>query len=212
MPVIEASEILFDAEAHSYRVGGKEYDSVTQVIRLAGIGDDFSMVSKEVMESAQIRGRLVHMACQFFDDGELDPQSVAEPIQGYVDAYMRFRHEIKIIPLAVEQKMVSEEMGLAGTPDLICFLNGRRSVVDRKTSQYMSKSMGLQTAGYKILWNDLRPGAPVYDRYGLKLSNDGSYKLIRHEDGDDEPAFMAALKVARAKRAMMRWEEKYAIR
>lgn len=202
-------EILFDEEPHTYSFRGKPYDSVTQVIRLAGLGDDFSMVNAERMEYAQRRGRMVHLACQYYDDGELDMATVHESIKGYVSAYVLFRKERPLKVVANEKRLLSLRLGVAGTPDLVCFMDGRRSVIDRKTSQHMSKAMGIQTGGYKTLWNDIFPTTPVHDRYGLRLEIGGQYRLIRHEDPDDEPAFLDSVNDARSEKKMMPWRLKY---
>lgn len=208
--MFDLDEILFDEEPHTYTYRGRRYESVTQVIRLAGLGDDFSAVPQDRMEYAQRRGRLVHLACQYYDDGELDLKSVDGSILGYVEAYIRFREDRPLKVIANERRFVDVTAKLAGTPDLICWIDGRRSVVDRKTSQYMSKSMGLQTAGYKFLWNALHPNSPIYDRYGLRLEKTGKYKLFPHEDPDDSCAFMISLAHAESESRMMPWRAKYA--
>jgi hypothetical protein len=207
--MLSLDEIIFDEEPHTYTFRGRRYDSVTQVIQLAGLGYDWSVVPQDRLEYAQRRGRLVHMACHYIDDGDLKLESVAEEIRGYVEAYFLFRAECAIKPIAVEKKMVSEAMGLAGTPDLVCFLRGQRVVIDRKTSQIMSKSMGLQTAGYKALWNALFPNTPIRERYGLRLEKTGKYKLFPHDDYEDDLAFFEAISHARSIKRMEGWIKKY---
>lgn len=208
--MLSLDEILFEEEQHTYTYRGKRYDSVTQVIRLAGLGDDFSMVSEDRMEYAQRRGRMVHMACHYYDEGDLVMDSIAPEIKGYVEAYVKFREKRQLTPVAIEQKMINQQMGLAGTPDLICFMAGQRCVIDRKTSQHMSKSMGLQTAGYKILWNKNNPTKPIRERYGLRLEKNGNFRLYPHEDYEDELAFIDSLDHARSLQRMERWKVKYA--
>jgi hypothetical protein len=204
-----SDEILFDEEPHLYRFRGRDYISVTQAIRLAGMGDDFSMVSEERMDYARRRGRMVHLACQYFDEGVLDLQSVDAAIRGYVEAYLKFREECKIKVIETEQKIVAERMGLAGTPDLIAWMSGRRVVIDRKTSQHMSKSMGLQTAGYKILREQVENTQLIYGRYGLRLEKTGNYKLFEHDNPEDEPAFRDALSHAISEKKMEKWRVQY---
>lgn len=208
--MISLDEIFFDEEPHTYTYRGKRYESVTQVIRLAGLGDDFSHVPQDRMEYAQRRGRMVHLATQYIDeDGKVDMDTVHPTIRGYVEAYMLFRSDRPMKVIEVEKKMVDPGLGLAGTPDLICFMGGRRSVIDKKTSQHMSKSMGLQTVGYQLLWNALHPTQPVYERYGLRLEKTGKYKLVHHQDPDDVPAFVAALQHTRSVLQMKGWTQKY---
>lgn len=234
-------EILFDEEPHTYHFRGELYGSVTQVIRKAGLGDDFSKVNPAVMEVAQRRGRMVHLACQYYDDGDLVLSSVHESILGYVEAYMKFRAQKKIKVIANEKRIISpfgcrncghgggvhtlggicvegvcrchsytEGLGIAGTPDLVCWMDGARVVIDRKTAQMMSPSMGLQTFGYMEIWNLANPTKLIGERYGIRLSKDGRYKLVRHDDPDDGPAFMDLLHHARSIDRMKKWVTKYA--
>ena len=209
---LQDGDILFDEEPHSYTVKGIKVLSVTQTIALAGLGPDFFLVPPAVLKMAQDRGSAVHLACAFMDAGELDWSTVDPRIIGYVKAYEKFRKECPMKTVAIEKKL-SAMIGpyqLAGTPDLIGFIKGRRAVVDLKTSQTMSKSMGLQTAAYRLLWCYSNPRQLLHDRYGLQLKKDGTYKLIPHEDPDDEQAFLAALEYANAKKKIERWKEKYA--
>lgn len=208
--MIPLDEILFDEEPHTYSYRGKQYQSVTQVIRLAGLGDDFSAVHPDRMEYAQRRGSMVHLACQYFDEGCLDLSTVDDAIRGYVEAYILFRAQRPLKVIAVEKRMVDVDLQVAGTPDLICFIDGRRSVVDHKTSQHMSRAMGLQTAGYKLLWNSLYPNTPIHDRYGLRLEKTGKYKLFPHENPNDELAFLDAKSHAESELRMQRWRVAYA--
>ncbi len=202
-------EILFEEEAHAYSYRGRRYNSVTQAIRMAGLGDDFSAVPQDRMEYAQRRGNMVHQACHYFDEGDLDPNSIDPEIRGYVEAYVAFTQACPVKPIAVEKRMVHPGLELAGTPDLIAFMRGQRVVIDRKTSQHMSKSMGLQTAGYKLLWNTLNPREPIRERYGLRLEKNGKFKLVPHEDYEDEIAFKDALAHSRSMERMQQWSVKY---
>jgi hypothetical protein len=207
--LLALDEIVFDEEPHTYTVGGKRFVSVTQAIRTAGFGPDFSAVPLELMEYAQDRGRLVHMACQYYNDGDLDLGTVDEKIRGYVEAYIDFRLHCSMKVSYVEKRLAWVALGLAGTPDMVCFINGRRAVVDLKTSQNLGKDAGLQTAGYQILHELNFPNQMIYGRYGLRLGKDGKFKLIPHERETDLMAFRDCLDYAKAKAAKDRWNETY---
>ena len=158
--------------------------------RIKGVlGDDFADVPPDRLEFCQGRGNAVHLAAALLIAGELDWSTVDPRIEGYVRAVERFHAECKGRIVAFEKPLVSPALGLAGRPDLIKFINNRRAVVDYKTSQQMKPRMRLQTEGYARLWNSLYPTNPVYDRYGLRLQPDGFYKLVKHEDPDDAPAW-----------------------
>jgi hypothetical protein len=206
--IANPDEIILQDEPHRYLQGGKSYVSVTGAVEDAGLGEDFSMVPRHIMERAQDRGNKVHMACEFINDDDLCMDSITDEIRGYVEAYLRFRAECKIKIIAAERKIVSAALGFAGTPDLICFMGGRRVVIDLKTCQRLGRGLGLQTAGYQALWEATHPSL-IYARYGLKLNASGDYKLIACEDPDDLPAFYDAIQFAKAKEKMQRWILKY---
>jgi hypothetical protein len=68
-----------------------------------------------------------------------------------------------------------------GTPDLVCKLAGRLSIIDFKPKS-KAKRTKVQTALYYSL---LRAnGIMILDRYELRLY-DGIYRLDRHEDPSD---------------------------
>lgn len=212
MSEIAGEDILFPQEPLVYGTpdGNPEY-SVTTVIRWSGLGENFSNVPAHVMEVAQRRGKMVHLACQYFDAGELDLETVDVRILPYVTAYIKFRAECQVKPIAVEQRISHKLMGLSGTPDLIAFVNGRRAVIDRKTGNPDSRPARLQTGGYKVLWEAYRPLEPIYDRYGLKLGADGNYRLVAHCDPDDIAAFIDLNGYVRAEQKMSRWLQKYGV-
>lgn len=207
--LLEPDDIVLQDEPRAYLSRGVVYRSVTDRIHQAGFGPDFSMVNPIVMEDACRRGSMVHLACQYFNEGDLDLVTVDEQIRGYVDGYIKFTQECPIKPIAIEKKMISKTLNLGGTPDLVCFLAGRRAIIDLKTSQTLGKDAGLQTAGYKVLWEDNFPNKMIYERYGLKLKNDGTYKLIPHTDFDDEIAFLDMHNYSLAKDKKDKWNVKY---
>lgn len=213
--LLSLDEIIFEAEPHTYTIRNKVYQSVTQTIGLAGLGEDFSMVNPERLERARRRGDMVHLACQYYAEGLLDIETVHESIRGFVQGYIKFRKKRPMKVLALEKRMAiawkehGEDLYLAGTPDLVCFMDGVRCVIDLKTSQGMTRGMGLQTAGYKILWNMLYPKAPIKERFGLKLTKTGDFKLIPHIDPDDETAFKDLWRHAASVQRIDPWLKKY---
>lgn len=209
---LKEDDIIFQAEPHIYTVKGKRVPSVTQIIEAAGFGEDFFMVPPNVLRLAQERGRAVHMACAYLNDGDLDIGSVDDRIWGYVQAYQAFCNKALIKTVATEKRMavlnIDRIGGLAGTVDWVCFLKGgRRAIIDLKTGQ--NSSAGLQTAGYQMLWEAGHPKEPIYERYSLKLNRDGTYKLRPEEKLTDAPAFLDALDYYHAKAAKDQWRGEY---
>jgi hypothetical protein len=207
--LLPLDEIVFTAEPHAYHWRGKAYPSVTQVLTTT-LGDDFADVPQDRLEFCQGRGNAVHAAGAFLMAGDLDWDTVDPRIEGYVRAVERFHQECPGKIVCMEKRMVSPGLGLAGTPDLVKFIRGRRSLIDYKTSQQMKPRMRLQTAGYQRLWETIYPNQPIYERYGLRLQPDGFYKLVPHEDPDDALAFEKIMRANQANAEAAPWVKKYA--
>ena len=65
------NELVFDEKNHIYSMNGRTYVSVTQAIRMAGIGEDFSIVDPAILRAGQERGTAVHKVCEQFQNGLL---------------------------------------------------------------------------------------------------------------------------------------------
>ena len=203
-------DIVFRQEDHSYTIRGREYPSVTTVIRNAGFGHDFSKAPKHLLNHARARGNAVHLACHYIDTVGLDFSSVDEQIRGYVEAYARFKAKVPITIIESEKRMAvsrifqeKELTPLAGTPDRIVWLYGRRAVIDLKTGV----GCHIQTAGYADLYNRSH-SAPVMERYELRLLKDGTYKFVRHDDPMDFFKFRDALRKTHADMRVNKWRKK----
>lgn len=174
---------------HIYRnEKGEIYLSCTQHLVIAGLVD-FSMVNKEDLEYAGLRGKHIHRAHYLYLLDDLDVESLDESYRGYCNAFIKFYKEQNIEVWDSENILHSDTLLTAGSFDLMCSLNGYGSVVEFKTSATMPKTVGLQTAGYKILWNQNKPKNKVLFRYGVHLKKTGKYTIHRCEDSNDNRIF-----------------------
>jgi len=187
--LLNDGDLLFQAETHTYTHKGRRLKSVTQIIQDIGFGPDFSHADKIQLEYARQRGNAVDTALVYHYEGDLDPRSVDPAIRNYFEAALRFDRECPGEIVSVHPRLHSLELGIAGTPDLIRFVRGRRAVIDWKTGA----DNPLQTCMYLLLWNMAHPYQPCYERYGLRLRASGRYQLKIHEDPDDVSACMAIL-------------------
>lgn len=188
-------DFTFDAETHTYRHAGRRCPSVTQIIQAAGLGVDFAAVPPEVLNRKREIGVLVHQACQYVDEGDLDDGSLAPEIRPYVDAYRRFLTDTGFESHGTERIMLHRGLGYAGTPDVWGELYGQRAELDRKTVYTVSVPVvAVQMAGYAPLIRENEPTwKPGAARYALQLKRDGSYKLIPVELPGADAVFLAAL-------------------
>lgn len=123
---------------------------------LKSVGEDADTIRDE----AGRRGSIVHELTERFDAGEeinlLDnggrvgfKLSEWAMFERYVDFRNRFPMEIELS----EFNIISPEMGFAGTIDRVITMNGKRYLVDIKTSNAIYDSYWLQLAAYERMIN-----------------------------------------------------------
>jgi len=145
------------------------------------------------MEAGMRRGRAVHLATQYLDEGRLDPESVSQAIYGYVLAYKRFVAAVKPQMVLIEQPVVHQDFLFAGTLDRVCKIDGLTFLLDIKTGS-VAKTAGPQTAAYaKALESCL--GVKVDRRAVVLLNEVGDYQFRRMPDDHDWPVFVSALTI-----------------
>ena len=177
-------EIVFNNEGHIYTVDGTDTPSVTTIIKACGLID-----TTWFNDTATTRGKYVHKATELLDQDDLDEASLDPVIAPYVDAYRRFKQETGFVIDDIEKRVHNATYGYAGTLDRTgIFPNDKiRSLIDIKTGQ-PAKWHGVQLAAYALCF-----GSEVLNRYGLYLSNTGSYKLERFKDRQDANIWLACL-------------------
>ena len=199
----------FDESLHTYALDGVRLPSVTQLLKGAGIGPDFSAVPPQLLEAARAFGVAVHSACELDDLGELDDDGTDARVMACVHAWRRFKVENDVEVLATEQRLYHPTLRYAGTLDGLVRMRAWREhgtdivLVDRKTGLQPHPSFGVQLAAYEELLRfndaDLGPGSPIR-RASVHLFDDGTYRLHRFTNHSDSACFMACL-------ALHSWKE-----
>ena len=179
--------LLFDEATHTFTRGGVVVPPVTQVLKAAGLVNDFSTRS----DWARDRGTRVHLAMflltQESEDAALatlEPDDV--PYFEAAQLWMR-THGVEV--LGCEEMVDGGSYG--GWLDLRVQLRGRErpAVVDLKTG-HMPRWCGLQLAAYAA------PFAETHDRYGVRLQANGEPRVQWYRDPSDWFDFRACLRVA----------------
>lgn len=186
--------LLFEPIAHVYTWQGRVVPSVTQL--LAPIKPDFSMVPPAVLEAKRALGVLVHEACEYDDDGDLDEESLPDQAAPYVAAWRKFRADTRCKILANERKLFHSGLLYAGTLDRFAEIRGELWVIDLKTAAHPHPSYGVQTAGYaELLQANDGHFAQQLQRGSVHLFPDGAYKLVPYKNPNDYAAFRACLSI-----------------
>lgn len=215
---MEEKTLLFDEQTHTYLLDGHEIPSVTQIMKVAGIID-----GSFYNDVGRLRGSAVHLATQYLDEGELNPEngaldwaSLDAEITPYVHAYVRFKQESGFVPEMIEKRVLhTRDVGkppciaYAGTLDRTGHFpctgspSGSYAILDIKTGS-IPKWAGIQLAAYA---HALPPEIPIR-RFALQLKNTGKYKLQEFKDTDDYMAFYGACHIVQGQRLINQWRVK----
>jgi hypothetical protein len=193
-----ASALQFVEDGHLYLMDGRPVPSVTTVLEDVGI-IDYSWLPEGTRTMALERGRFVHQICQFHDEGDLGEFDLS--LEGYLEAWKRFRREFGFTPTLIEHREYCKTYGYAGTLDRcakITMYPSRDVILDIKTN-CAPHWTAYQTAAYANFFES--PGK--YRRLAVALHDDGSYKIHEYHCKDfsrDLGIFLSALTVYNAKR------------
>lgn len=199
---------------HGYLIDGVAYprvSSVLSVIAKPGLDAWRKKVGFEaaerIVQEASAFGTLVHRACERVAVGE----SAADVIRALevmgdaaaarcVGGFARWLAEQAVGVLGVERVVRSERLGYAGTADLLVTLaDGRRAVVDIKTSRSLSESYRVQLEAYRLALEE--EGEPFEARLVVWLPSSCPGVLVTREYADHE----ADRRAWRAALALYRW-------
>lgn len=126
---------------------------------LKRVGQD----ADELRDDAGRRGSVVHNLTEQLDRG----QEVIGAVVGegplyrmsewaMLERYVEFRKRFSPVIEEIELRLVSESLGYAGTLDRIMVIDGRRYIVDIKTSNALYDHYWLQIASYWNLWQSIK--------------------------------------------------------
>lgn len=187
--------LVFRPELHTYEVDGMRVPSVTQIIKQAGLGTDYTAIPPDVLEKARRRGVAVHSICEAIDNGNDDP--FLEPdYRGYATSYERFIQETGYKSEATEIKLHHPKLYYAGCADMLGTIGGQRCVIDRKSTRMIDgTATSVQVAAYRGALMALYPETPIDAVMALHLRPDGIYQIHYYDADEAWDVFQAALRI-----------------
>lgn len=195
MATPESGILSFDAETHRYLLDGQRLPSVTQILQSAGL-INYSYLPPDDRERMMARGRAVHTATHFDDEGDLDEATISAEVGGYLEGWRKFRRDAAFIPELIEYRGCNQKLRFAGTLDRTGGSGnhvGPKWLVDLKTGTALP-FVALQLAAYASFFG--HPGA--FRRLSVELHPDGTYRLDEFRCADfarDFGIFQSALAI-----------------
>ena len=151
--------------------------SPSRVFRALGLSPAFP--DNAAVRAAQARGRAVHLAIQYAQEGTLDEGTVPAPALPFYAAWRRFVDECGWTPVAIEQDTYHASLPYHGIIDAIGHVGDEDmpSVVDWKTGDSFDPTYWWQVACYGGAWNSAPARPQIREHRTVCLSKDGTYRI-----------------------------------
>lgn len=161
------SDFRFEESDHTYWLGDLQIPSPTGLLKEFGITGNYPPGYAE-------RGKAVHLAAQYYDEGNLDESSVDEAVKPYLTSYKKWIKKQKLKIILMEKPIFSPSLMFGCTPDRVFVTKARNHLlVDLKTSAHLNKKANeIQTAFQKLAITDTLPFTPA--RFILQLKQDAT--------------------------------------
>lgn len=186
----DITEPEFDEDGHVYMVDGRPVPSVTQVMRPL-TQQAYASSPAETLRLAAERGTAVHACTEYDDAGELDEASVEDGWRPYLEAYRKWRADVKPQIDAAELRLGCKKY--CGTIDRLCTINGESWVIDLKTTSEIHPHVGVQLAAYEAL--AAAKFGKHFRRGALQLRSDGTYRFTEFVSYLDAVCFAGLLSI-----------------
>lgn len=137
---------------------------------------------KKVLKRTSERGTRVHAICEdYLHNKQIDTKTVNPFSLGMFKTIQKFVDRIDNV-LGIELQMFSEHLGVAGTADVIADFDGRRSIIDFKTSDKSKKpewidTYFMQLSIYAVMYEELT-GVPVNNLVVIVAVENGEEQLF----------------------------------
>lgn len=184
--------LTFNEAEHKYYWCGARVPNVTSV--LAPLVD-YSMIPRDALEIARQKGVACHKMVELDCKGDLDEDTLPDWMRPALVQWRKFVTESGFQMIVSEHRVFHPHYQYAGTLDLLGRMNGCVAFVDVKRSFAAGPVIGLQLAAYHEAYCAQEKVGKAADRYALKLSEVGPYRLEPFTDKGDFGVFLSLLTI-----------------
>lgn len=197
------SDLIFSEAEHVYMHHGYMLPSVSDLCAPMH-KEIYSDAPKWRMEAAAERGTAVHLATQALDaHGAADVEEECLP---YVRAYRDFLRDHRPSWELTESHLYHPEFLYAGTPDRYGTMDGKKTLIDVKTTYTVQRPLCRgQLNLYRLML--IARGLEVEKMLILHLKRDGTYKLI--PINEDDPLALSLITIYKALHPRRKKGDKY---
>jgi hypothetical protein len=172
----------FEPKGHIYQSDeGEVLPSVTTIIKDSLKIYQYKSYGPSV---AATRGTYVHLACQMYDENDLDESTIDPVVAPYLESYKLALKKYGINVEANELMRYHPTLKFAGSIDKVVMLDGKRTIIDIKTGKEECWHKWQTGAYAELLKAELGP----LERADLYIKPDSFY-LARHTCATDARDF-----------------------
>lgn len=168
------SPVVFNEEAHTYSLEGKELSGITSILKRYIFPDMYSCVNQAVLDEAAKRGTIVHNAIRMWVKGILHEENMEE-----YRAFFCSYNEAGLSALESEY-LVSDNESVASSIDLVCVEPETNKIIlcDIKTTSTLHMEyLQWQLSIYAYLFEHQNPELKVSGLRGIHI-RDGKCKIV----------------------------------
>lgn len=191
------NKLVFNAERHEYNLDGIIIPGYSQVVKDLGLVD-YSKCNQTDLDYKQQVGTAVHKAIFLYNTGELDMESLAEPVTGYFDSWIMFMdmYKPKLLTEFSESPICSFKWRYGVTPDIVLENKTGLIVLELKCVSQIQPTTALQTSAQKLAIEETY-NLKIKQRWALKLIPGCIPKMSVYESIADSGAWLSALNLWR---------------
>ena len=182
----------FLPDGHQYIEDGLTRKSVTQRLNESGLVC-YAGIPEDVLQRKADIGTAAHLACWYWDEGDLNWDSVDDAVVPYVLGWVKFRKETDFVPRIIERRGIGEMAGVryGYTLDREGVFNGSDYLIEIKCTAAVEPSWRPQTAAYEHALFKL--DGKRRRRIAVHLKPNGNYSLVSMQDVQDYMIFRTVL-------------------
>lgn len=190
------SNLEFIGDRHIYYLDGKQIPCVSDLCRFIA-RDIYKDTPDWQLEAAAERGTKVHAAAEIMDKS--GSAEIEEEYAPYLEAYASFLREHDVNWELIEHAGFHPHFLYAGTIDRYGWLDGKRTLVDIKTTYTVHKPLCAASLNlYRLI---LEANGYTVDHMAiLHLRKTGKYKIIKFDPDNDIPYALLILQKLTNKR------------
>ena len=167
--------------------GAVKVPRLTEIIQSLGIVD-YSSIPKKVRDFSMRRGTLSHRACELYDLGTLNEETLDPQLVPYLDGWKKAVSDLKLTFKHIEERLFNETYWYTTCPDRIGLFDEVPCVVEIKSGKVQPWTALQLSAQAACL-----PSDEVYLRIAIGLPGNGTYTKHFFTDRNDRNIILGGI-------------------